>query len=294
MKAPRGGEEGRTAPIRRHAAAACLALLWALGAAPAAAVGERIRVNGSGAVLDLMTPLSGAYLTLHPEVRIEMEKPLGSSGALKALLAGALDLVASSKPLAPEQAAQGMRSRAFGKTPLVIVTERSVTRSDITTRELEEIYAGRRRSWPGGGQIRVVLRPEADRDTAILRGLSPGMNAAIDAAHSQPGMMVAVTDPESNEAVARMPGAVGASALCSLLIARPPLNALSLNGVRPTAAALRDGSYPLGKDIIFVTAADPPPAVTALLEFVFSPQGRAIAEGAGVWVTAAGPRRDSP
>jgi len=279
----------------RLAATFLLAIaLWAGPGSSPGLVGEVIRVNGSGAALDVMTLMNDAYRKLHPETRIEMHKPLGSSGAIKALLAGALDLAVSSKPLTPEQVSQGARSREFGRTPLVIVTEMSVPKTDITTRELEDIYTGTVRNWPGGEQIRVILRPLTDIDTAILRELSPGMSSAVDRAQAQPGMAIAVTDPESNDLIARTPGAIGASALCSLLVTKPPLTALALNGVAPGVGALADRRYPLAKDIRFVTKGDPSQTVAGFLAFIYSAAGRSIADKAGVLVAPEIPAKKTP
>lgn len=268
-----------------------LTLLWAVAAAliatggPAAAA-EAVRINGSGSALDMMKPLVAAYAKTHPGVRFEMERPLGSSGAIKALLADAMDLVVSSKVLTADQAAQDAQAREYGRTPLAIVAHAGVSHENITTRELEAIYAGKLTTWAGGERIRVVLRPETDIDTAILRGLSPGLSAAMDAAQSHPGMLRAVTDPESNDTVARTPGGIGASGLSGVLAGSAALKVLSLNGVKPSVKTLANRSYPLAKEIHFVTKGRPSAAVEDLLAFVYSAKGRAIAEKAGVLVTS--------
>ena len=260
-------------------------LTAALFCSPAQAA-ETIRINGSGSALDMMKPLIAAYKKLHPGVRIVMEKPLGSSGAVKALLAGSLNLVASSKPLKPEEIALGALSRDYGRTPLVIVTGKSVRKADITSKELIDIYNGKTTAWPDGVRLRLVLRPQSDIDTAILRSLSPEMDRAVSAAQERPGMLVAVTDPEANETIARTPGAIGASALCGLLVEQPPLSPLSLNGVRASAQTLAAGHYPLAKKIQFVTIGKTSAPVEELLAFIYSPTGRAIAAKVGVLVTA--------
>ncbi len=260
----------------------------------AARADETIRINGSGSPLDMMLPMNAAYKKKRPEVRIIMEKPLGSSGAIMALLGGALDLAVSSKALTPEQASQGAVLRAYGRTPLAIVTGKNVPVTDVTTRELEDIFAGKVRTWPNGEKIRVVLRPKSDVDTEILQGLSPGMAKALEIARSRPGMIVAVTDPESNAAVSGMAGALGASGLCSLLVAKPAVRSLSLNGVRPGTETLANRSYPLAKEIRFVTKGAPSRAVTDYLEFIYSAQGRAIAARAGVVTDGATPEGKTP
>jgi phosphate transport system substrate-binding protein len=179
---------------------------------------ETIRINGSGTGLEMMNPLIQSYVESNPTVSFVMEKPLGSSGAIKALIAGALDIVVSSKPLKSEDTAQGLQFSPFGKTPLAIVTGSNVPIKDISIEELEAIYSGRTRKWPNNEKIRVVLRPLADIDTKILRELSPGMNDAISQAQGQQGMMTAVTDPESNQMVAKTIGSIGAAGLAGIMV----------------------------------------------------------------------------
>jgi phosphate transport system substrate-binding protein len=247
---------------------------------------DSFSVNGSGSALDMLKPLVEAYRKINRDVRIEMEKPLGSSGAVKALLAGALDVVVSSKPLKPEETAKGALLREYGRTPLVIVTEKNVRKSDITTKELEDIYAGRTSKWQSGDNIRLVLRPSQDVDTSILRSLSPGLNNAVTAAHSRPGMIVAVTDPEAYTAISKTPGGMGTTGLTSIMTEKLPLNLLTLNGSGPTPKNLASGAYPLYKEISFVTTARTTPTALKFIDFVYSSQGRAIANKVGVLVTA--------
>ena len=269
----------------------CIILLYLLifGGQKNASAAETVRINGSGAGLEMMKPLIEVYVKSYPGVTFEMHKPLGSSGAIKALIAGALDIAVTSKPVKPEELSKGAKVSTFGKTPLAIVANKSVMQKDIRTTELEAIYSGVTRKWPNGENIRVVLRPLEDIDTKILRGLSPGMDKAVSEAQRRRGMLTAVTDPESNEAVSRTEGSIGAAGLAGIMATKIPLSILSLNGVMPTPAALADGSYPLSKDINFVTRGRLPGAAAKFLDFIYSEKGRAVVERIGVLVTA-GPK----
>lgn len=260
-------------------------------APPASADGWLVRINGTGSGLDLMKPLLAAYAAAHPGTRVEMNPPLGSSGAMAALLAGDLDLAVLARPLRPEEEARGARATPYGKTPLVFVTHRDVPKESVTTAELEEIYAGRKTRWPDGTPIRVILRPEGDTDTKLVRSLSSGLQRADVQAHGQPWALVAVTDLESNELVAGTPGAIGAATLTSAIVEALPLRRLALDGVEGTREAVLAGRYPLAKDITFATVAGKSPAARALIEFACSVQGRAVAERSGVVVTAGAPGR---
>jgi len=266
----------------------CFGLLYVLipGGQSNAFAGEAIRINGSGTGLEIMKPLIEIYVKAHPGVTFEMQKPLGSSGAIKALLAGSLDIAVTSRPLKPDEAARGAKVSALGKTPLAIVANRSVSQRNILTSELEAIYSGAKRKWPNNENIRVVLRPSEDIDTKILRGLSPGMDKAVSEAHRQQGMIMAVTDPESNEMIMKTDGSIGAAGLAGIMAGRISLNILSLNNVMPSPAVLADGSYPLAKDIDFVTTGRLPDAAAKFLDFIYSEKGRAVVERLGVLVTA--------
>jgi phosphate transport system substrate-binding protein len=247
---------------------------------------EIIRINGSGSALDMLKPLAEAYRKTNREARFVIEKPLGSSGAVKALLADALDIVVSSKQLKPDDSAKGAQLKEYGRTPLVLVTENNAGKKDITTKELEDIYEAKTTEWKSGEKIRLVLRPKEDIDTSILKGLSRNMNDAVTAAQSRPGIFVAITDPEAYAAIAKTPGGFGATGLTSIITQKLPLTTLSLNGVKPTPKNLASGAYPLYKEISFVTTAKTPAAALKFIGFVYSPQGQAIAEKTGVFVTA--------
>jgi len=243
---------------------------------------DTIRINGSGNALDMMKPMIVAFQKANKDIRITMDKPLGSSGAVKALLAGALDMVMSSKQLKPEEAAKGARQEVYGRTPLVIITEKNVLKTGITTQELEDIFTGKNTTWPNGEQIRLVVRPHEDVDSKILGTLSAGMAGAIHAVRSRPGMIIAVTDPEAYTAISKTPGGVGATGMTSIIAERIPVSSLTLNGVTASPKTLASGTYPLSKEISIVTTPKTPPAAHKFIRFLLSPQGRAIASKTGV------------
>lgn len=56
--------------------------------------------------------------------------------------------------------------------------------SDLTSSDVREIYALKRRTWPDATPIRVILRPKSDADSDCLIAQFPGIEAALDAAHA--------------------------------------------------------------------------------------------------------------
>lgn len=253
--------------------------------APAIAA-ETIRINGTGSGLHMMKPLIATYTKAHSDVRIETDKALGSSGSIKALLAGALDIAISSRKLKPEETQHGAILTPYGQTPLALVTHKDVTQKNISTQELVNIFTGKTLNWPDGNPIRLILRPHEDSDTKILRQLSPEMDAALTIAQERPGMTIAVTDPEAIAAIAKTPGALGASGLTGVMVEQLPINVMSLNGVEPTPETIKKGEFPLIKSLDIITLNTVPQAAKHFLAFLFSPEGKAIAKTAGVQITA--------
>jgi len=248
---------------------------------------DPVRINGSGSGLHMLKPLIEAYSKANPEAQFEMDKPLGSSGSIKALMAGVVDIAVSSRALKPEESQAGATLEKYGQTPLALVAHKGVTKKDLTTQELVDIFAGKTQNWPDAQPIRLVLRPVEDADTKLLRKLSPEMDAAITSAQERPGMTIAVTDPEAVEAIAKTPGSLGASGLTGVIVERLPLAVINLNGVAPTPETLAKGSFPFAKALDFVTINTAlPEAAKKFLAFVYSPEGRKVAEAAGVLITA--------
>jgi phosphate transport system substrate-binding protein len=259
--------------------------------AGAAHAEELVRVGGAGSGLGGMRLLARAFEASHPGVKVNIFPSLGSSGGIKALLSGALDLAVSGRPLKEEERKRGAAAQEYARTPFVFAANNSVAKTDITTAELERIYLGQLLKWPDGSQIRLVLRPDGDTNTKIVKAISPALDQAARAAASRPGMIFAVTDQECDEALVKTAGALGPSTLAEIVTEKRALRVLSFNGVKPTVKALADGKYPLAKLHFLVTTAKATAATRQFVHFVGSAKGRAILAKVGYLVPAEGKGR---
>jgi len=268
-----------------------LVLAAAVVFASAARAESVVRVGGAGSTLGTMKLLAGEFEKAHPEVKIQIFPSLGSSGGIKALLTGALDLALSGRPLKEEEQKKGATAQEYARTPFVFAANKSVRKADLTTRELEKIYLGQTLNWPDGSQIRLVLRPDNDTDTKIVKEISAAMEHAVKAAAARPGMLFAVTDQECDEDLARIIGALGPSTLTEIITEKKLLQVFSFNGVKPTVKALAEGKYPLAKPLFLVTSAKTPAAAREFARFVGSARGRALLVRTGNLVPPAGKGR---
>ena len=254
-------------------AVAVLAVLLVSG--PRSAVAETIRISGTGGAIGTMRILGEAFRKTNPGIRVEILPGMGSSGAVRAVLAGRLDIGLSGRTLKGEERAQDVMETKYARTPFAFVVNSNLKMTGLTLEGLAAIYAGKR-DWENGKRIRLVLRPQADSDIEVLKSMSPAMSAAVDIALRREGMIVATTEQDAVDAIESVPGAFGGTTLSLVSSERRALRILALDGVVPSVRTMADGSYPYSKTFFMVTRKNFPDSVRRFIDFVRSPAGAAI------------------
>ncbi len=242
---------------------------------------EVLRISGTGTALGAVRRLSAAFERANPGHRVRVLPSVGSSGAVKAVAHGALDVGLSARPLGPEEQALGLVAFPFARTPFVFAVGPRTGITSVGAGELARIYRGELEAWPSGERVRVVLRPRTDVDDLIVRSISAEIASAVEAAHAREGMLTAISNQECDELLTRTPGAIGPTSLTQILTEGGALTPLAWEGVAPTLPNLVSGAYPLAKTLLFVVRASPSPAVRRFVAFLGSPEARKILEQAG-------------
>jgi phosphate transport system substrate-binding protein len=260
--------------------------LFVFGSGPCfAGAAKEIRIGGTGADLATMKLLGQAFQKEYPEIAITVYPSLGSAGGIKALLGGDLDIAVSSLDLIAAQQSQGLVALEYGRTPLVFVTDKKNTVSQITLKQISDIYSGQAMIWPDETPIRLILRPKGETNIQIIQTMSEELRRAVQKSYARSGLNMAITDQENADLLERLPGSFGASTLCQIISEKRALNVLSLNGLKPSVKALADGTYPYFRDLYLITGPKSSPAVRQFVDFVFSPAGQSILTKTGHLVT---------
>jgi len=241
---------------------------WALPAPVSAE--STLKISGTGSALGTMKQLAEAFQKSHPGVRVQILPSLGSTGGIKSALAGGIDLALSSRPLTKEEQQQGAKQEEYARSPFVFITNSRVNKQNVTIRELEEFYSNPAARWADGSRIRLILRPEKDIDTTIIRNLSQGMEQAVKNALARPGMIMAITDQESGDVVAKTAGSLGGATLAEIISENRAVNILSFNGVHASVKTIANKSYPLAKSFYLVTTSRATSEVRQFTEFIRS------------------------
>ncbi|MFZ5525020.1 MAG: substrate-binding domain-containing protein [Pseudomonadota bacterium] len=253
---------------------------------PACGFAAELKLGGTGTDLGAMRIMADAFQKRSAGTAIVIQPSVGSAGGISAVLAGALDIAISSRPLKDEERALGAKEWAYAKTPLVFATDQKSPQTQLTSAEITGIYDGTVTQWRNGTAVRIILRPETDTDTVILGKHIPGMDAAMKKAYQRRGPPIAMTDQNAADNIQMIAGAVGPSTLALILGESRPLKALAFNGIAPTVENISNGTYPMTKSLYLVTGPHPRAETQHFIDFMRSHEGAAILRRTGHLVLA--------
>ncbi len=257
-----------------------LALLTAtlLGAGNAAST-ETLRVGGSGVAIGMLPHLFAAF-EHNDEVKLEVIPSLGSSGGLRALSEGVLDIAVSGRALKPEELAQGLTQSVAIRTPFVFVT--SYPRPNgFKSSEVSDIFKSAKATWADGSPVRVILRPKSDSDVVTMGRLFPDMTAAIEQARRRPGLPTAATDQDNADLAERVAGSLTGSTFTQIKMERRNLRLVAIDGVEPSLENLERGTYPFAAIVHFVLPAKKNPVAERFVGFLRLSAGQAALVATG-------------
>jgi phosphate transport system substrate-binding protein len=237
---------------------------------------ETIRIGGTGNALGTMKLMADAYSRINPKIKITVLASIGSSGAIRAVPAGAIEIGLSSRPLKEAEAKTGIRSVEYARSPTVIATSSNMSVDGISVDQLVNIYSGTMLDWPDGSLIRPIIRQPGDDNTVQLKGLSPALKQAIEIADERSGLLFASTDQETVDKIQNTPGSFGVTTLALIISEKRPLRALKLDGVEPTPDTCNSGQYPLVKHFYLILPSVIPPHVQDFIEFIKSTDGALV------------------
>ena len=245
---------------------------------------EEFKIGGTGSALRTMQLIAEEFATTNPDIQVKFAASLGSGGGIRAVAVGAIGLAVTSRPMNEIERKLGAVETEYARTPFVFAVSAKSKVTAITSGELANIYAGKMPAWADGIPVRVVLRPQSDIDTEIVKSLSADIRRELAAAEARQTAIVSVNDRDAADDLERIPGAIGPSSLSLIVSEKRALRALKLDGKEPTLTNLASGAYPYHKRLFLVTGAKRSAAVERFIAFVRSPAGRKILAGSGHWV----------
>ena len=240
---------------------------------------EAVRVGGTGAAIAMLPQLFAAF-DGGDAIKLDVIPSLGSTGGLRALSDGVLDLAVSGRDLTAEERAKGLTVVASVRTPYVLVTSRP-GENGLKSSAVAAMFGSPQATWPDKMPVRIVLRPRSDSDSAVLAAAFPGMAAALEEARKRPDVPIAATDQDNAETAERLPGSLAGATFTQIKTEKRNLRFVAIDGVAPSLEGFESGAYPYTKTLYFVAPAKPRPAVERFIVFLGSVAGQAALRAAG-------------
>lgn len=202
---------------------------------------------GSGSNVPLTRLLAKACATWVPGVRIEVDTGIGSSGGVRALRDGVIDLALVSRPLRPQEADADMQVVPYARSPVAVAVHPAVTARGVSSAQLKAIFHGVQTVWPDGAPVVPLQREQGDSGhEAMARAVAGWAEVDASAWHAA-RWPVHYHDQALLDTLLTTPGALGLVDGASVRALGLPLPLLALDGRLPDAP-----DYPVWKPLAFV------------------------------------------
>ena len=232
-------------------------------------------VAGSGANLHVTAKLAEAYCA-KTGINILVPGSIGSDGAINAVQSGSLEMGLISRPLTLNESATGLKELPYARVAIVFASHINASNSGFSAAEIIEILAGSKTTWSDGTKIHVFIRQIKESSNLVLNDTLPGYKEALFDAYESKRWQIVYRDSDMSEIFKQTKGAFGVSIGTEVAKENSQIKALDYNGISPTTANIRNGSYKLTEDLSFVYKDPLSSRASKFLEYVFSEEGQRI------------------
>jgi len=249
------------------------------------AAAETITIKGSDTLVPLCQRWARAYRLKHPETRLQVTGG-GSGTGLSALAQGSTDIAMSSRVVDSVELDRLEKTTGARPSPLVVardgvtffVNAQNPLRS-ITLGELKQVFLGDLSSWKalGGDDRRIIVytREMTSGTSDFVRAHVLDQEDFAPTSQPLPGTGAVVN------AVSRERFGIGFGGAAFARGVTPLALRVGAELIGPTPENVRSGAYPLSRELFFVVARPPSPALQAFLDYVLSDDGQALSVAAG-------------
>jgi phosphate transport system substrate-binding protein len=241
--------------------------------------GEKLVIGGTGDSQSLLRALAEGLEKNLTQGNVDIPDSIGSTGGIKSILAGRIQLARTARPLRAGEIEQGLKALLFAKSPIVFVVHPSVTGIDnLNSRDIIEIYSGRIIDWREVGaprnRIYAVSREPGDSSLRIIREHLPEFNDI-----TSPHAKVIYNTPDTVRTLANHRFTLGYVPLSA--IQGTDLVTMKLDNIYPSPENIESGLYPLVLPYYIVYRDTPVGLAQAFIDFIFSEDGKRIIESFG-------------
>ena len=216
------------------------------GDTPAASVSGTVSTDGSTSMEKVIGALSESYMAANKDVTVNYN-PTGSGAGITAVQEGTCDIGLSSRALKDEEKAAGLKETVLAYDGIAIIVHPDNPVSDLSIEQIAKLYTGEITNWKdvGGSDAEVVL---IGREAAS--GTRDGFESITGTKDKCQYRQELTSTGDVITAVSQNPDAIGYASLASI---KDSVKALNVDGVTPSEASVKDGSYKVQRPFVLVT-----------------------------------------
>ncbi len=241
-------------------------------------VSGKVSMSGSTSMEKYVSALIETYAEINPNITMTAEY-VGSGAGIEQVIAGSVDIGNSSRNLKDAEMESGAVENIVAIDGIAVVVDPANTVDNLTQEELVSIYTGEITNWSelGGSDTPIVV---------IGREAGSGTRGAFEELLGIEDACAYASELDSTGAViatvAATEGAIGYASLDSI---NDTVVAVKLDGVEATEENIVAGDYFLCRPFVMATNGEiskQSEAVQAWFEFVYSDEGKAVAQEVGL------------
>ena len=260
--------------------AAAMLLVFALVGCGNNADKEPVSTDGSTSMSKVIGALSE---TFEADTGITVTyNATGSGSGIQAVEEGRCDIGLSSRSLKDEEKAKGLQETVLAYDGIAMIVNPANPVQELNLETIAKIYTGEITNWKdvGGNDAEVVL---IGREAAS--GTRDGFESITGTKDKCQYRQELTSTGDVITAVSQNPDAIGYASLASI---KDSVKALNVDGVTPSEATVKDGSYKVQRPFVLVTmeGKELSPAAQAFFDYAVSSDAASIIAKAGAVAVA--------
>lgn len=238
--------------------------------------GGTVSTDGSTSMEKVIGALGESFMEANSGTTFTYN-PTGSGSGIQAVSEGRCDIGLSSRTLKDDEKASGLKETTLALDGIAIIVNPQNPVQDLTLEQIAKIYTGEITNWKDvGGEDAEIVRIGREAGS----GTRDGFESITDTKDACQYRQELTSTGDVITTVSRNPNAIG---YASLAATKDSVKALTVNGVAPTEATVKDGTYLVQRPFVLVTKEGAALSETAqkFFDFATSADAASIISAAG-------------
>ena len=210
------------------------------------AAGGTVATDGSTSMEKVIGALGESFMEANKGTTFTYN-PTGSGSGIQAVSEGRCDIGLSSRALKGDEKAAGLKETIVALDGIAIIVNPQNPVKDLSLEQIAKIYTGEITNWKDvGGEDAEIVRIGREAGSGTRDGFE-SITETKDACQYRQEL---TSTGDVITTVSQNPNAIGYASLAAI---KDSVKALTVNGVAPTEATVKDGTYLVQRPFVLVT-----------------------------------------